>query len=50
MAFVIFFDIRAKADGRLADYELEEFTTEFKDENVFYGLWGADEIASVSQI
>lgn len=42
MAFVIFFDIRAKADGRLADYELEEFTTEFKDENVFYGLWGGD--------
>ena len=42
MAILLFFEIRTKFDGKISDFGLEEFNTESKDNNLFYGLWGGD--------
>lgn len=42
MAIVLFFDMKTQFDGKLSDCGLEEFNTEVKNKNLYYGLWGGD--------
>ena len=42
MAILLFFDIRTKFDGKPSDYGVDEFNCKYKDDGLFYGLWGGD--------
>lgn len=42
MAILLFFDIRTKFDGKISDYGIAEFNCKYKDDGLFYGLWGGD--------
>lgn len=42
MAILLFFDIRTEFDGKMSDYGLNEFNYEYKNNDVFFGLWGGD--------
>lgn len=42
MALVLFFDMRTKIPGSLSDNELSEFSDEYKDDHLFYQIWGSE--------
>ena len=42
MVIMLYFDIRAKADGKLLDYDLKESRTEFRNDYLLYDLWSGD--------
>ena len=42
MAIVIFFDIRTLFERKQFDVEIEDFYTEYKNNDLYYGLWGGN--------
>lgn len=42
MAILLFFDIRTEFKGKASDYGVDEFNTDYRDNVLFYGLWGGD--------
>ncbi|MBQ3418990.1 MAG: hypothetical protein IJH31_02510 [Erysipelotrichaceae bacterium] len=43
MAILLFFDIRTESDDEIIDHRLDNFNFTYKDNGIFYGLWGGKE-------
>jgi len=42
MALILFFDIRTEFDRMASDYGIDEFKYKFKDNGLYYELWGGE--------
>lgn len=42
LAVIFYFDIRTEYKGKLSDYGVEEFSDDYRSENLYYGFWGHD--------
>lgn len=42
MALLLFFDMRTKISGGLLENGLSEFSDQYKDDTLYYGIWGAE--------